>query len=131
MSGILPGYSIPYALTFDEILQFLNDNANNQTLQNYLDTCDPPYGVVVHYQGYAPGYGDMVVWQDQSHECGDKTGLHVIDCTGMNIVSQIQLAPYQSPDPGIIQNMIDQVKALAKELAKQTQGTVNLALVAA
>lgn len=126
MSGILPGYSIPYALTPDQIVQFISDNNTNPDLQNYLNTCDPPYGIIVHYQGYAPGFGDMLVWHDQSTPCSDMYHLHVIDVTGMPIVAAVQQAPYQSPDQSIIDNMIQTIKGIVATV----QPTIDLTMIA-
>ena len=115
------GHSIPYQLTYDEMIDFLSRNVTNAALQSYLASCDPPWGLVIQ-----EAYGEMLVWHDQSHSCSDMDGLHVVDITNMGISQQINQAPFESPDSSFVQNLINQIKAA---VAAATP-TINLGLVA-
>lgn len=117
MSLPLPGHSIPYALTQSEINDFLDRNKANATLQNYLQTWEPVYGVIVHED-----YGELLVWIDAS------AVLHVIDITNMSIVTEIEKAPYQSPDSGFINNLVTDI---GKVVDQATTTAFPVALIVA
>ncbi len=120
----LPGHSIPYALTAAEKEQFLTENAGNATLQAYLMTADPPYGIVLNL-----GYGQILVWYDQGYTQGvdPLQHLHVIDVTNMSIAREVQKAPFESPDSSFVQNLIDALGNLARQTAG---GLADVAVIA-
>lgn len=120
MDTYIGGHSIPYALTFDEIVAFLDRNSGNAALQSYLSTGEPVYGIIVQ-----EAYGSLLVWHDLSHPLGDVDGLHVIDVTNMSIATQVRKAPYESPDQSIIDNLLQQIN----KLLAAVKPTVNLGLI--
>lgn len=121
------GFSIPYHLTPDEALDFIERNGSNPQLQAYMATCDPPYGIVIQ-----EAYGQMLVWFDPSHACGDLAGLHVVDVTNMSIAQQVQNAPFESQDTSFIQNVINKVKEFIAGLPKVPPlPDLNLVVIAA
>lgn len=113
------GHSIPYELNEQEKQDFLTRNRTNSVLQHYLATGDPVYGIIVK-----ENYGELLVWYAQGNHI-----LHVIDVTNMAVSQAIQQAPYSSPDIGLIQNLIDEIKKVVDGLGKGVQiGTSTLIL---
>jgi hypothetical protein len=94
--SVPPGASIPYAFTLQQATDFLSENSgiNLQTL--------PAWGTVIN-----TATGDILVWVDAS------TKIHVIDISGMPLVSTINQAAYVSPDSSLVASLIDQLSSLS------------------
>jgi hypothetical protein len=116
----LPGYAIPYAFSSSEIQDFFATYSTDPVVSNYLFTKQPPYGVI-----FSPpqGYGQLLLWFDESGV------FHVIDVTNMSIARQVQKAPYESPDASVINNIIEEIKALLAKLPSPQQA-FNVAEIA-
>ena len=100
------GHSIPYTLNDSEIETFLNNHQSDSTLTDYLGSRTPPYGIIVN-----EAYGQYLVWFDASGK------LWIVDVTNLSVASQVQAAPYESPDASIIDNIQAAIQAGLHTLA--------------
>ena len=116
----IPGHPIPYSYTQSEINDFMAVYSKDPVVSGYLWNKTPPYGVIFT----PPTYGQLLLWFDASGV------FHIVDVTNMSIVEQVQKPPYESPDPGFIQGVIDQVTALVQSLPSPQQALTG-ALTAA
>lgn len=118
-------HSIPYTLTALEISDFLTRHPELSNLPlsilpgTLALTGIPPYGIVVN-----EAYGQYLVWYDATGS------LRVIDVTNMAIAGQVNQAPFVSPDSGVIQNMIDQIQAIANAAGAAVTSPMVWVLVA-
>lgn len=116
-------HSIPYALTLDEMTVFLERHAGDVALQNYLDTKNPPYGIIVQ-EGPTPS--EFLVWIDPATSGTPYEDLHIIDVTFMPIAASVKQAPYESPSPTLTETLTNFVQGFVSAV----QPTVNLGLIA-
>lgn len=94
LGAFLPGHAIPYHLNTSEIQTFLAQHASDAALSSYLWLKQPPWGIILH-----EAYGSLLVWFDASGV------LHVVDVTNMEVVRQVEQAPFESPDSGFFENI--------------------------
>jgi hypothetical protein len=118
----LPGYSIPYAFTQSDIDNFLATYSADPVVSQYLWTKTPPYGVIWNNPS---GYGELLLWFDASGV------FHVIDVTNMSIATQVQKAPYESPDSSVVGNIIQQIQSLIQNLPSAQQALSAVEILAA
>lgn len=117
----LPGHAIPYSFTQTEINDFLNTYSTDPVVSQYLWTKAPPYGVIWNNTA---GYGQLLLWFDAAGV------FHIVDVTNMSIATQVQQAPYESPDSSIIQNVIDQINNLIQSLPSPQQAISAVEIIA-
>jgi hypothetical protein len=113
----LPGYSIPYAFTQSDINNFLNVYSKDPIVSQYMWSKSPPYGVIWNNPA---GYGQLLLWFDASGV------FHIVDVTNLSIATQVQKAPYQSPDSSIIDNIVQQIQGLVGSLPSPQQALTGI-----
>lgn len=113
----LPGRTIPYHFTNDEIKAFLERHRGDMALSEYLFKKQPPYGVIIYED-----YGEILVWYDASGT------LHVVDITNMRLVGEIEKAPFQS-DPQYLALLNSQIDKVISTVGVASLGTAVIALI--
>lgn len=103
----LPGYAIPYRFSPTEVQNFIKTYAGDPVFSQYYYTRQPPYGVIWNNPA---GYGQLLLWFDATGQ------FVIVDVTNMSIATQVQKAPYESPDSSIIDNLIQQVQTFVQQL---------------
>lgn len=94
----------PRSFTPEEVQLFLIYNQDNERLQDYLRTKDPPWGIIVPDSGR-----DFLVYSPQ----GTFGTVYVVDVTGSPIKDEVEKAPYVSPDDtGFFGNLMTSVNNL-------------------
>jgi hypothetical protein len=80
----------------------------------------PPQGVILR-----ENYGTILVWFDSQDR------LHVVDVTNMDIVQQIEKAPYVSPDESFFQNLENDVAGKLKDLPSKLPSITTVLVIVA
>jgi hypothetical protein len=95
-------------------------NDDVATLADYVEKKYPPYGVIVRPVGST---NRVLVWYD----AGGK--LHVVDVTGHTIANEVAKAPYESPDSGYLESLMNRINEIAKGLPSPGEALGDLTLI--
>jgi hypothetical protein len=87
------------ALTADQVQQWLTSWGNLSSVQSYLATGHPTYGIIVHVQQTADRFDDFLLYIPENPTgVWNPANLHIILVTGNPLVDSVNRAPYVSPD---------------------------------
>jgi hypothetical protein len=111
---------IPYALSPIEIENWLFTYGARPTVQKYLTTGNPPWGII-ETGNIMPGLNaQFLLYIPMLGGRFDAANLHISVVTGLPVVTEVQKAPFKSPDDvGFWENLKQEL-----DRAMQTAGTV-------
>ena len=103
-----------YALTSDEVRDWLDSWGNIPKVRAYLASGQPPYGIIVNVRQTADIFDDFLLYIPENPQgVWNPANLHIVMVTGNPIVESVNKAPYVSPDDigfwGNFQNELDGV----------------------